>query len=460
MARIKQTLLLLVAFCAVTVAIGCSNNRETNSGTVAENLDQRQSTERQQTSKPETSKQPTEPWRTTPPAMPQTPDLVRGFTYGDASGNRVVGGEGRLPNAKPIDVPLTGTPLWVVGTPLEEDTGWTVAYGDGRVDAFRLDGESGRVDDWLTSTAELPPGAPPAVTVDGERLRIPNGGSALTHPLETPSGIISIGSDGAFTARPGEAPGITALPDGRIVENSEGAMAVLTSPSSRYEHGVLGDELEAEGMSVLKRKNGGYILDREITPESGGVFEGIAPFWFDTEEGQALAITESVDGRGSRVSVYAPDGNLISAGPFFDEPQKWRHLIAAGPFGPNGETELVATRTPHLEAITEFYRLNGETGDIELVATGDGYPTHTIYSRNLDAARAGDFDDDGAWELLAPNDNYNGLAAVRHTENGVETAWEIPLGGTLASNIASTTDEEGRIAIAAGTLEGNLRIWR
>ena len=446
--------MLLASLCTITLATGCSNDRETNSGTVAETTNQRQ------TSEPKTSKQPTEPWRTTPPAMPQTPDLVRGFTYGDASGNRVVEGTGRLPDVDPIDVPLSGTPLWVVGTPLEEDTGWTVAYGDGRVDAFRLDSESGRVDDWLTSTVELPPGAPPAVTVEGERLRLPKGGSALTHPLETPSGIISIGADGSFAARPGEAPGITALPDSRIVESSQGAMAVLTSPSSRYDHGVLGDELEAEGMGVLSRKNGGYFLDREITPKSGGVFEGIAPFWFDTEEGQALAITESVQGRGSRVAVYAPDGTLIAAGPFFEEAKKWRHLIAAGPFGPNGETEIVATRTPHLDAVTEFYRLDAVSGTLKIVAAGVGFPTHTIYSRNLDAARAGDLDDDGAWELLAPNDNYNGFVAVRHTANGVEPVWEIPLGGTLASNIASTTDREGRIAIAAGTLEGNLRIWR
>jgi hypothetical protein len=48
---------------------------------------------------------------------------------------------------------------------------------------------------------------------------------------------------------------------------------------------------------------------------------------------------------------------------------------------------------------------------------------------------------------------------VRHTEGGVESAWRLPLGGTLATNLATVTDSEGRVALAAGTAEGELRIW-
>lgn len=447
------------------LAAGCSDGDEGQRETTPEKP--RSTQEARSTSEQTRSDEPTQsndPSRTTPSEIPKTPEPVLGYTYGDPTGNRVVSGKGRLPDATPVDVPLSGTPNWVVGVPLEEDTGWVVAYGDGRVDAFRLDGESREVRPWLTAPDRLPPGAPPAVAVDGERMRlltIPEGeGSQTTHPVATPAGVLGIGSDGTLLARPGEAPDLPALPDGRIVESADGTMAVLSSPTERYDHGVLGDGLEAEGIGLLKRESGGYALESEIKAESGGVFEGIAPLWFGTEGEQMLAVNESVEGIGSRISVYSADGNLTAAGPFFGEEKKWRHLVAAGPFGPNGETEIVATRTPHIGAVTEFYRSNPESGELEIVATGPGYPTHTIYSRNLDAARAGDLDGDGAWEMLAPNESYNGFVAVRHTKNGVEPVWEIPLDGTLASNIASTTDGEGRAAVAAGTLEGNLRIWR
>lgn len=389
-----------------------------------------------------------------------------GYTYGQATGNRIERGKGNIPDAKPVEVKLSGVPEWVVGTPLQQDTAWIVAYDDGRVETFRLSSGSGRVEPWLTAPDRLPSGAPPALAVDGEQIELltapDGGGSPLTHPVRAQAGLLWIDQDGTLRSRPREAPSLKVLPDARIVQSESGAVAVLSSPSRRYKHGVIGDDLEAESISVLRPGRDGYQLGAEIRAESGGVFEGISPLWFRPAPGEEelLAVTESVTELGSRISVYDPDGKLVAAGPFIGAPQKWRHLISAGPFGPNGETEIVATRTPHIGGTTEFYLLNRDQGTLEISATGQGYPSHTIYTRNLDAARSGDFDNDGAWELVVPNASYTGLVAVRHTESGVKSVWTLPLNGTLATNIASTTDASGRIALAAGTLEGTLRIWR
>ena len=47
-----------------------------------------------------------------------------GYTYGLATGNRVVGDEGRLPEAEPVDL-SGGTSVWVAGVPLEEFIAWS-----------------------------------------------------------------------------------------------------------------------------------------------------------------------------------------------------------------------------------------------------------------------------------------------------------------------------------------------
>jgi hypothetical protein len=174
----------------------------------------------------------------------------------------------------------------------------------------------------------------------------------------------------------------------------------------------------------------GCEVDGRVRPESGGVFKAIAPLWYrphrDGEE--LLAVSEGTRQEESRISVYFPDGNLVAAGPFVGEPQSWRHLVAAGPFGPKGEVEFAAVQTPHVGGLVEFYRLDPENGELELAASGGEYLSHTIYSRNLDAARAGDLDGDDSWELLLPDASYTALEAVRRTESGVETAWRPPGG--------------------------------
>ena len=391
-------------------------------------------------------------------------EAVYGYTYGLASGNRVVRGEGRLPGAEPLDLNLSGTPVWVAGVPLDEDTAWVVTYNDGRVDAFRLDGASTEVQPWLTAPDHLPGGAPPLLVADEGRLGLVGlrRTSPLTHPVPAGGGLLGVTPEGRLVSDEVHAPSLSALTDARIVEAGNGSLAVLSDPTTRYIHGVLGDAFEAGSIGVLEAGRDGYDVSGRIRPESGGTFEALAPLWFRPGGGdeELLAITESTEREGSRISVYSPSGALVAAGPFVGEPQSWRHLVVAGPFGPDGEVELAAVRTPHVGGPVEFYSLDRQNGELRLAASGGEYRSHTIYSRNLDAARAGDLDGDRSWELLLPDASYTALEAVHHTERGVETAWRLPLGGTLATNLASVTDSEGRVALAAGTLEGELRIWR
>ena len=369
-----------------------------------------------------------------------------------------------MPGTRPVDVELGGEPVWVVGVPLGEGTGWVVTLTSGRLEAFRIPDEGVGVEPWLVVPDELPPGAPPLVVAEGEKLRLvspPEGEpSPFTHLVLAGGRLVGVDEEGDLSADPGGNTGVKALPDARVVRSEGGTLAVASDPTGVYEHGVLGDEQEAGSITLLEAGTGGPEVSGKILPEFGGVFETLAPMWFRDASGrELLAVTESDGEGGSRISAYSPDGTLALAGPPIGEGMKWRHLLAAGPFGPGGEVELAVTRTPHVGGVIEFYRPNPEEGTLEIVATLPGYPTHTLYSRNLDAARAGDLDGDGAWEVLVPDRFRMGLAAIRHTPDGAKEAWNLPVGGTLATNLASATDREGRLSVAVGRTDGVLRIW-
>ena len=404
------------------------------------------------------------PSRTAPSPGVRTSEPSYGYTHGGPSGNRVAGGEGRLPETRPMDVDLGGEPVWVVGVPLGEGTGWVVALNSGRLEAFRIPDEGAEVEPWLVVPDELPPGAPPLVVAEGERLRLvssqESAPSPLTHPVPAGERLLGVDAAGDLSVEPGDDTGVAALPDARVARGEDGTLAVASDPTAAYDHGVLGDEVEAGSITLLREEPGGPKVSGRILPAFGGVFETQAPMWFEDPSGrELLAVTESDAKLGSRISAYAPDGSLALAGPPVGEPMKWRHLLAAGPFGPNGEVELAVTRTPHVGGVIEFYRPNLDEGTLEISATLPGYSTHTLYTRNLDAARAGDLDGDGAWEVLVPDRFGTGLAAIRHTQNGAEEAWKLPIGDTLTTNVSSATDDEGRLSVAVGRADGVLRIW-
>lgn len=401
---------------------------------------------------------PAEKTATKTPERESPPEY--GYTYGQPSGNLAVDGTGNLPGSRPFDIRLGGEPAWVAGVPFGSGVAWVAVLEDGRVEAFRLD-ESGKARRVPITPERLTPGEPPLVEARGDSLKLVTSrnerASTLTHPAPVGEDrLLGVEESGELFVEGGafvSDPPVETLPDARLAQGPDGAVAALSAPTTEYEHGVLGDGIEAGGITIL---DGSLEVAGRIRPATGGVFEEVSPLWFG--EG-LLAVTESTAAEGARISVYSSSGDLAAAGPAMGQPFKWRHLLATGPFGPDGGTEIAAVRTPHVEPRVEFYEVDGQNGALRLAATLPGYTSHRINTRNLDTARAGDFDGDGGWELLVPNDSYTELAAIRREKDGARVAWKLPAGGVISTNLASATNSEGRASIAAGRADGILRIW-
>ncbi|MBH66314.1 MAG: hypothetical protein CL784_07350 [Chloroflexi bacterium] len=138
---------------------------------------------------------------------------------------------------------------------------------------------------------------------------------------------------------------------------------------------------------------------------------------------------------------------------------RWIHQITIAPFGPNGETEIAAVRTPHIGGIDQFYRI--EVGKLSLVAPeAGGYMSHVLRSRNLDQGVAGGFGRDGKVEFVVlPRDQMR-LIRLRRVNDGIEEVLSLELESCLTSNLSVVSLDGCRITLAVGTANGSLYVWQ
>lgn len=391
---------------------------------------------------------PSAPTRTADSPLPPPPaDAPLGYTYLRPDGNRLVAGQGTLPETEPVDISLDSTPEWVVGVAQESRVLLGVVTSDG-AQGIAVDGDD--VSE-ISLGLDAPPGPPLLVGGDSPAFA-PALGSSTTHPVPTTGGWASVTEEGVVRLPGGENADVGAIPDARVV-SAAGRLYVLAGRTTAYAHGVLGDEVEAEAVAVVDPTRG---VVADLAPPSG-IIEGIAPIVADVDgDGEREVVVTASDSRdGARLVALPESGAAAMTGPGVGSGFRWRHQLAVAPFGPAGETEIAAVRTPHIGGTAEFYR--ARDGELRLVASRRGYSTHTIGSRNLDTAVAGDLDSDGRVELLVPDDPQRDLAGLRRGRDSVEEAWRVSLGGRLTSNVCAVAGAEG-VVVAAGRA-GALRVW-
>jgi endonuclease YncB( thermonuclease family) len=394
------------------------------------------------------------------------PHEVWSYTYQQPDGNRLVRGRGAVPGVQPLDISLDGQPQWLVGAPLSEGSVWAAILVDGRVQAFRVVGQ--QVELIPITPTELPPLTPPLLRTEDDVPHLVTaptaGASSMTHPA-----ILNVAGERlAFAEATGDLViwdggeigrlAVGALTDGRMLVDESGRILLLTDATTRYEHGVLGDGVEAARITLVETSPALRVAG-QITLNPPGVVEGIAPIWTDwTGDGKReIIVTLSDAQQGARVVVFSEAGVLLASGPAIGRGYRWRHQIAVGPFGPDGELELADVRTPHIGGVVEFYRLVRD--QLQIVAQVPGYTSHVLGSRNLDMTAAGDFDGDGRLELLLPDQARTSLGAIRRNPGGAEVAWKVSLGERMSTNLAAVVFPDGTLGVGAGHVGNKLRLW-
>lgn len=389
-----------------------------------------------------------------------TPAPAGGYRYTSLTpgGNRVVAGSIDLQSAEPVDVPLDRDPRWVLARPESDGSGaeWVVVTESGAVSAVRI--RRGETKSLGVEPSAVDPETPPVLPGRGRMALLPTPGEAstLTHPLP-------LGADGLLYVRPDgpvvrERSGsrsvldVDALPDARPRLVGDGRVALLAGATDRYEHGALGDGIEAGRLVVLDttgpqlRVTGGVEFRETVA-------EGVAPLV--AGEAPTIHVTESDREGGARQVAYATDGSRLAAGSPVGRGFRWRHQLCLAPFAPDGVPELAVVRTPHIGGTAEFYRREGS--ELVVAATESGVSSHALGSRVLDGGFAGDVDADGRPELVVTDDARTSLVAISRTEDGAETTTHVPVGGRVTSNLHAVRTAAG-IQVGVGR-SGALRVW-
>lgn len=256
----------------------------------------------------------------------------------------------------------------------------------------------------------------------------------LLPPLSTRPAAVS-------AARPADA-----VPDTRAIRgNRDIALAWLADPTGRYQHGALGDFIEASTLKVRLRN--GTELRYPLHDDS--VFEDLEPRLVDldgdgrdevlvvrshTRSGAALAVFGVRDGRLTKLAEAAPIGRA----------NRWLNPAGAADLDGDGVLEIAVVLTPHIGGTLVVYHYTGSAFTER--ARLPGFSNHVLGSLELGLSAILDTDGDGHADLILPSADRRSLRAIAFSAGELREISAVPLPAPVQGTL--TVDAGARMVTA------------
>lgn len=245
-----------------------------------------------------------------------------------------------------------------------------------------------------------------------------------------------------------------ALPDGRVaIGKRDIARAWLSDPTEAYDHGVLGDKIEA-GALVIERSDG----RRETIKLNGdAVFEDLEPRLADLDgDGHdEVIVVKSYLRRGSALAVIAERKGkyeIVAETPPLGAPHQWLNPAGIGDFNGDGKIDIALVRQPHVVGSLELWTWVG--GTLRKTAEMADTANHIAGSRALQMSAVADFDDDKVADIAVPSFDRSRLRLLSFMP--AHEIASVPLPDKAATNLGLIAVENGPPAVIVGLSDGSL----
>ena len=249
-----------------------------------------------------------------------------------------------------------------------------------------------------------------------------------------------------------------ALPDGHVATGSHDiARAWLAEPVTRYDHGILGDKIEAGSLVIETRDRKRHT----VRLKSDAVFEDLKPRLADLngDGHDEIIVVKSYLKRGSALTVIAERRGkyeIVAETPPLGGPHRWLDPAGIADFNGDGKTDIALVRQPHVIGSLELWSLRG---DLRKVAELPDIANHIAGTRAIDMAAVADFDGDGVADIAAPSLDRSRLRIVSFAPAPREIA-SVPLPAKAATNLGLVAEGTGPPAIVLGLADGTLALVR
>ncbi len=256
-----------------------------------------------------------------------------------------------------------------------------------------------------------------------------------------------------------------AIPDARVTVGRRNIReAWLTRPTRRYDHAVLGDDIEAGGLAVSNDQGRRieYLLPK------AEVFEDRMARLVDLDaDGKdEVVVVHTYEDRGAALAVFALVGHgkderlirLAETRPI-GKPHRWLNPAAVADFDGDGRKEIAWVETPHIGGILKIARLQGAglKRSLSILASARGYSNHAAGSSELIQAVTFDWDGDGRSDIILPDAERHALVAVAMKDGRLKEVARIAIDGVIDSPIiAADLDHDGRGEALLVTKDGRL----
>lgn len=248
------------------------------------------------------------------------------------------------------------------------------------------------------------------------------------------------------------------VPDGTVTRGTRNiAAAWLNGPTSRYDHGALGDGIEASGL-VVELKNGSRV---SFTLKDSSVFEDLTPRLADLDgdgEDEVLVIRSYQDAGSALAMIEAgPDGIEIAAEtPPHGLPNRWLNPVGVADFDGDGRLEVALVRTPHIGGTLMLFEL--KDGALVRDHATYGFSNHINGTRELGMSAVGDINGDGVPDMLIPDASLLSLRVVTFAGGRFAELARAPHRGDriVTAIVVADLTGDGRLEAVYGLFSGAL----